>query len=151
MVEKERWRQGDKLMKLYRVLLITMLLLLTVSTVSFIKADEKEYKEAIKLYNGIGTLKGKVTEINNPELGITPASGQYLLFQRIGCNKCVIGVRADINGRYALFLASGRYRLIPIYEPQGDTDIIRKGQVREVTVVQGAEDTEFNIELELPE
>jgi hypothetical protein len=147
MAKAERRWEGRELMTIKCSILLMMLLL---QTACVAKAEDKTYKEAVSLYNDIGTLKGQVIVINNPELGRTPASGQYFLLQRIDCHKCVIGIRADINGRYVTFLAAGKYRLIPLYDSQGTTDLFRKGQSREVTIYQGAKDTEFNIEIEIP-
>lgn len=113
-------------------------------------AEDKTYQQAVSLYNDIGTVKGQVVVTNNPDLGRTPASGQYFLLQRADCRKCVVGVRADINGRYVMFLTPGKYYLIPIYDSQGTIDLIRKGQSREVNVRGGSKDTEFDIELEIP-
>jgi hypothetical protein len=102
------------------------------------------------LYNQVGVLKGQVVVVNNPELGRTPASGQYFLLQRLGCRRCVIGVRADIDGRYTVFVGVGKYRVV-CTDPEDGKDLISKRQVREVTVRQRPNDTEFNIELELPQ
>lgn len=102
------------------------------------------------LYNHVGVLKGQVIVVNNPELGRTPASGQYFLLQRTDCSRCLIGVRADIDGRYAVYLGIGRYRVI-CYDPEGArADLLRRGQPREATVRMRPSDTEFNIELEIP-
>jgi hypothetical protein len=147
MAETERWREGSELMIMRRSILLMMF---SLQAVFIMKAEDRAYKEAISLYDEIGTLKGQVLVTNNPELGRTPASGQYFLLQRVDCRKCVIGVCADINGYYVAFLAPGKYRLIPLYDSQGTTDLIRNGQSREVTIHQGAKDTEFNIELEIP-
>ena len=147
MVEKERGGERSELMTLKRLILVMTLLL---QAACIIKAEDKIYKESINLYNSIGTLKGQVIVTNNPELGRTPATGQFFLLQRTDCRKCLIGVRADINGRYVTFLSAGKYRLIPIYDSQGTIDLIRNGQSREGIVHQGTNDTEFNIELEIP-
>ncbi len=91
----------------------------------------------------MGALKGQVVVVNNPELGRTPASGQYFLLQSLGCRRCLIGVRTDIDGRYAVFVGVGKYRVV-CTDPEGEgKDLIRKGQVREVTVRQRPNDTEF--------
>ncbi len=102
------------------------------------------------IYNQIGIVKGQVFIVNNPELGRTPASGQYFVFQRMDCRRCLVGMRADSEGRYTAFLGVGRYRVICIDPERGGADLIRKGQVREVTVRQRPNDAEFNIDLEIP-
>jgi hypothetical protein len=102
------------------------------------------------IYNQIGIVKGQVFIVNNPELGRTPASGQYFVFQRTDCRRCLVGMRADREGRYTAFLGVGRYRVICIDPEREGADLIRKGQVREVIVRQRPNDVEFNIDLEIP-
>ena len=102
------------------------------------------------IYSQVGIVKGQVFIVNNPELGRTPASGQYFVFQRTDCRRCLIGMRADAEGRYTAFLGVGRYRVICIDPEREGADLIRKGQVREVTVRQRPNDVEFNIDLEIP-
>jgi len=102
------------------------------------------------LYNQIGILKGQVVIVNNPDLGRTPASGMYFILQRVDCSRCLIGVHADIDGRYAVSVGIGRYRLY-CDEPEGSrASLIRRSQPREATVQRRPNDTVFNIELELP-
>ena len=102
------------------------------------------------VYNQIGIVSGQVFIVNNPELGRTPASGQYFVFQRADCRRCLIGIRADAEGRYTAFLGVGRYRVICIDPEREGADLVRKGQPREFTVRQRPNDTELNIDLEIP-
>lgn len=102
------------------------------------------------IYNQIGIVRGQVFIVNNPELGRTPASGQYFVFQRTDCRRCLIGIRADREGRYTAFLGVGRYRFICIDPEREGADLIRKGQSRELTVRQRPNGTEFDIDLEVP-
>jgi hypothetical protein len=102
------------------------------------------------VYDQIGIVKGQIMIVNNPELGRTPASGQYFVFQRTDCRRCLVGIRADAEGRYTAFLGVGRYRVI-CEDPEGEgADLIRKGQIREVTVMRPPNAVELNIELEIP-
>jgi hypothetical protein len=101
------------------------------------------------VYNKIGIVKGRVFVINNPKLGRTPASGHYFVFQRMDCSRCLIGVRADLEGRYEASLGVGRYRVIST-DIKSDTDLIRKGQVREIIVNPEPKNAELDIELEIP-
>jgi hypothetical protein len=101
------------------------------------------------VYNQIGIVRGQVFTVNNPELGRTPASGQYFVFQRADCRRCLVGVQADGNGRYIAFLGVGRYRLICTDPEHDGADLLRKGQVRDVTVKPRPNDAQLNIELEL--
>jgi hypothetical protein len=101
------------------------------------------------VYDQIGIVKGRVFIVNNPEVGRTPASGQYFVFQRTDCRRCLIGISADAEGRYTAFLGVGRYRVICIDPEREGADLIRKGQVREVTVRPRPNDAEFNVDLEI--
>ncbi len=78
-------------------------------------------------------LKGRVMIVNHPELGRTPAVAEYFLLQRDGCERCLIGVHTDLEGRYEVWLGAGKYRIID-YDSVTREDLIRKGQVHEVNV-----------------
>ena len=106
--------------------------------------------QAEDLYNQVGVLKGQVVIVNNPDLGHTPAAGQYFTLQRADCHRCLVGVRTDIEGRYTAYIGIGRYRIWCADPECKGKDLIRKGQQREVTVRRRPNDTVFNIELELP-
>lgn len=141
MVEKERRREGGELMLLLRLFMVMTALSAMLQTAAL-------GKDAV--YNEIGIIKGRVFITNNPELGRTPASGQYIVFQRMDCHQCLIGVTTDIQGKYMAFLGIGRYRVI-CTDPEGDrANLLRKGQVREIVVKPRPNDAEFNIELEIP-
>lgn len=101
------------------------------------------------VYDQIGIVRGQIIIVNNPELGRTPASGQYIVFQRTDCRRCLIGLRADAEGRYTAFLGAGRYRIICEDPERPGTDLIRKGQVREVMVLPPPNVVELNVELEV--
>ena len=133
-------------MNQYSILLITFLLYVSCPA----RAESKAYAEAINLYNSMRVLNGQIVVINNPELGKTPASGEYILLQRLDCKKCLVGIRADANGYYKISLPIGKYRLIPKYAPQGEIDYVKKGQLREIIIRENDIYTEFNIELEIP-
>jgi len=101
-------------------------------------------------YNRMVTIKGHVEILNNPELGRTPASGAYLVFQRDGCKNCLVGTYADANGNYSIRVGRGRYKLI-VYNPSPPTyDMIAPGQPRYVEASPGLHDTQFDIKLVVP-
>lgn len=108
---------------------LSLLVLFVTFSVAFL-AQAKEDP-----YNQIGILKGQVFVSYNPELGRTPASGQYFVLQRIECPRCLVGVRADVDGRYTVSLGIGQYRVI-CADPETREDLMGKGQQREVTVRQ---------------
>lgn len=101
------------------------------------------------LYAEIGIVKGQVRILNDPELGDTPASVMYLVFQRVGCKRCLIGTHADLNGNYELFLGKGKYELI-VFQPSPPVyNMLAPDQPRFVHVIPGTIDTIFNIRLTL--
>ncbi|HZE69528.1 MAG TPA: hypothetical protein VE135_08410 [Pyrinomonadaceae bacterium] len=101
-------------------------------------------------YNRMVTIKGHVEILNNPELGRTAGSGAYLVFQRHGCNDCLVGTYADANGDYKIRVGRGRYKLI-VYNPSPPTyDMIAPGQPRYVDASPKLQDTQFDIKLVVP-
>lgn len=101
-------------------------------------------------YNRMATIVGYVEILNNPELGRTPGSGMYLVFQRDGCRDCLVGTYADEKGNYSIRVGRGRYKLI-VYNPSPPTyDMIAPGQDRHVEVSPGLHDTRFDIKLVVP-
>lgn len=135
--------------------------LVFVCAVGTVKSQKsKPYSEAdVGVYDGrIEQVKGKVIYLNHPELGKTPASGHYLVFQRDGCKDCLVATHADAKGNYELFLGIGKYKLI-VSECNCDYggngcdchNLLAVDQPQFVTVERGrAYGAEFNIELVLP-
>ena len=117
-------------------------------------------EEDDKVYDGrIQQVKGRVTILNHPTLGKTPASGQYLVFQREGCKDCLVATHADGEGNYKLFLGVGKYKLIVQfkncgYAPTEDCpghNYLAANQAQYLVVKRGPlYSGEFNIELVSP-
>jgi hypothetical protein len=130
-----------------RLLMLVLSGVMYLQTPVYVSAAEEE-----QLYNEVGRLGGRVTIINHPELGRTPAAGHYFVLQREDCKKCLIGIRSDIEGNYEAFVAIGRYRILPIpsVSTGGGSDLIAPGQARTVDVKESPEWTRFDIELKLP-
>src|SRR5579884_2514671 len=63
-------------------------------------------------YFGTATIKGKVTILNHPQLGKTAGSSTYLVFRKLECDSCFLGVRTDPDGSYQIRVAPGQYRLV---------------------------------------
>lgn len=112
-----------------------------------------------KVFDGrIQQVKGKVVYLNHPDLGKTPAVGQYLVFQREGCKDCLVATHTDVEGNYELFLGVGKYKLIvqfkncgyaPTEDCAGD-NYLSANQPQYLIVERGPHGLEFNIELVLP-
>ena len=106
------------------------------------------------VYDGrIVQIKGQVTILNHPELGVTPASLTGIVFRREGCKDCLIVVNTDENGKYQVSLGQGRYKVImrggsgglnPTY------DMLSPDQPRIVEVKRGPYPTEFDIRVVVP-
>jgi hypothetical protein len=91
-----------------------------------------------RLYETIATIRGtvRISRVGDSHDAETVRSNAYLVFQRIGCKKCLIVVIADENGQYELRLGEGRYRLIVREEvSQGRlVDVIAPNQDRVLDV-----------------
>jgi len=103
-------------MKRKTIFLVSSLLLAIIISISFVVYAQKKRscsERDNEVYDGrIEQVKGKVVYLNHPELGKTPANGQYLVFQREDCKKCLVATHADIDGNYKIFVGVGRYKLI---------------------------------------
>ena len=111
-----------------------------------------------EVYDGrIQLVKGKVMYLNHPHMGKTPATGQYLVFQREDCKECLVATHVDIEGNYKIFVGVGRYKLIA-QETRCDYggncgechNLLAPGQAQYVDVERGPIVPNFNINLVLP-
>jgi hypothetical protein len=102
-----------------------------------------------EVYKNIVTVKGHVEwgrKRGEPMVG----SGAYLVFQRDGCDKCLVATYADANGDYKILIGRGRYKLIA-YNPSGPSyDLLAPGQSRHVDAVPRLQETQFDIKLVAP-
>jgi hypothetical protein len=115
-------------------------------------------EEDAKAYDGrIQQVKGRVVFIDkNGEK--TPASGQYLVFQRVDCKDCLVATYSDGNGNYKILLGVGRYKLIVQFKNCGVVAVedcagynyLSDDQPQYLVVERGTYGPEFNIELVLP-
>jgi hypothetical protein len=140
--------QGSTEMINLRTALMVGILLVTVAGVTIFGHIRKHEDDDV--YNQIVTIKGNVQILNHPELGKTAASGQYLVFQRVGCKQCLVAVNADVNGNYQVLLGRGRYKII-VRNPSPPTyDMLAPDQPRYVTATSVLQDTRFDINLVVP-
>jgi hypothetical protein len=111
-----------------------------------------------KVYDGrIVQVKGKVTILNHPELGKTPGTGMYLVFQREDCKRCLVATHAQLDGSYEVFLGEGRYKLIARdahcdYGGAGCDcyDLLAPKQARYFEAKRGPSPIVFDIDIVLP-
>jgi hypothetical protein len=127
----------------------SLALLLAVSCIAFgqKKAPADDY-----LYNEIVTIRGKVTDFTLLEgHDSSVGNSEDLIFQRLGCKKCLIYVRSDCDGNYKLQVGRGKYRVISRHGTRiGElVDILAPSQPRIVDATK-SRDNEFNIKIVLP-
>src|SRR4051812_27205236 len=135
-------------MKFLTIGRIALLLAVTASSVlGQNKAPEDDY-----LNNEIVTITGKVTvfylrEGNEPTIG----NWQGLIFQRVGCKKCLIYARADCDGKYKIQVGRGKYRVISRSGRRiGElVDILAPSQPRVVDATKSYENV-FDIKIVMP-
>ena len=107
-------------------------------------------RDGSAVYNQMTTLKGHVQILNNPDIGKTAGTGIFIVFQRVGCQKCLIGVYTDVNGDYRIRVGQGKYKVI-VYNPTPPTfDMLAPTQHRYVTATSPIVDTVFDINLAIP-
>ena len=122
-----------------KVLLALMVLAVFVVTAQTQKIVEDD------AYNRVAIIQGHMEFLTSS--GRRRAAGHYVLFQRQGCSDCLVGVKADENGDYKVFVGRGRYKLIS-YNPSPPTyDLIAPGQARYVDAIPRLGGIEFDIAL----
>jgi hypothetical protein len=133
------------------LLLVTGLMVIGVSI--YAQAFPRPHPDDYVFDGRIVQIKGKVTILNHPELGVTPASFTGIVFRREGCRDCLVVVNTDENGKYQVSLGQGRYRVImrggsgglnPTY------DMIAPDQPRIVEARRSPYPTEFDIRVAVP-
>ena len=107
-------------------------------------------RDESEVYNQLTTIKGHVEILNNPEIGKTAGTGTFIVFQRVDCKKCLIGVFADVKGDYRVRVGQGKYKVI-VYNPSPPTfDMLAPTQPRYITATSPIVDTVFDINLLIP-
>ena len=97
-------------------------------------------------------VTGYIYFTNHPSLGRTPANGEVIAFRRVDRSD-VVAVRANLEGKYEIFLNPGRYRIIVPNlnaERNGFVDALATGQPRYLEVERNPSGISFNVELTLP-
>jgi len=126
------------------------IIVLAVSGTSYFYDACSASSEDTEIYNEFVTIKGKVTILNHPELGVTPFNGAYVVFQRTDCKRCLVATHADIDGKYQVRVGKGRYKLV-MYNPSPPTvDLLAPNQPRYVEAKNILEDTVFDINVAFP-
>ena len=101
-------------------------------------------------------IKGKATIINHPDLGVTPATSETLVFQKVGCDSCYIAANVDIEGNYKISVGDGKYKIIVRNPSSPEFDMLAPGQERfidtetEVAKMYSKQVFDFDIKIKLP-
>jgi hypothetical protein len=104
-------------------LLLTLLFLNSRDTCSFAQTSGDSGSRRLVI------IKGKATILNHPDLGVTPATNETLVFQKVGCDSCYIGTNVDIDGNYKISVAGGKYKII-VRNPSPEFDMLAPEQER---------------------
>ncbi|MBV9216833.1 MAG: hypothetical protein JO053_11710 [Acidobacteria bacterium] len=97
----------------------------------------------------MATIKGHV-EIMNPVTGKVPAAGMFIVFQRVGCRDCLVGVYTDSYGDYRLRIGQGRYKAIVRNPSPPEKDMLDRNQKRYVRAASPIVDQVFDLLLLVP-
>jgi hypothetical protein len=64
------------------------------------------------IYSQIVIVEGKITSKEIVTGEVLTSSQQFLVFRRTDCKKCLITTRADSEGKYVVYLRTGKYEVI---------------------------------------
>jgi hypothetical protein len=133
-------------------LAIGFFLVSAITTFSFQQLPRLD-KDDTKAWERMTWVTGYVHFTNHPTLGRTPANGEVIAFRRVDRSDQVVAVRANLEGRYEIFLDPGRYRIIAPNlnaERNGFVDALAAGQSRYLEVERNPSGIRFNVDLTLP-
>lgn len=136
--------------------LILMLVIILFSSIfSISSAQQRPTLESgdTRAWEQMVWVTGHIHFTNHPSLGRTPANGEVIAFRRVGRGNHVVAVRANIDGRFEVFLNPGRYKIIVPglnADRNGFIDMLAAGQPRYLDVVRHPSGIRFNVELTLP-
>lgn len=104
------------------------------------------------IHNKLFVIKGRVIELNNIDLGETPAHGSTtLIFQKNGCRNCLIATKPDVNGNYEIRVGDGKYRIIVTSPSPPENDLLAPNQERFVDTKKATSRVvNFDVKLKLP-
>jgi hypothetical protein len=104
------------------------------------------------IHNQLIVIKGKVTELNNLDLGVSRANSNFtLIFQKDECNSCLVATRPDIEGNYEIRVGRGKYRLIVTSPSPPEYDLLAPEQRRYVDTKEAVSQVfKFDVKLKLP-
>jgi hypothetical protein len=108
-------------------------------------ADDKD------IFGRIVLVRGKLTELNNLDLGETAAHGSTpIIFKKQGCKNCIFATRPDSQGNYEVQLGKGKYQLIVMASSPPQHDLLAPNQPRELDLTDSTSPITLDIKLKLP-
>src|SRR5687768_11833801 len=75
-------------------------------------------------------IKGKAMILNHPDLGVTPANSEVLIFQKVGCTSCYVRANVDFDGNYKISVGDGKYKIIVNNPSSPEFDMLAPEQER---------------------
>jgi hypothetical protein len=136
---------------MFRIRAVATLIFLIVGFTSLKAFSHNQRHEDDYIYDQLITIRGRVGVFNRAEQQVVAASGAYLIFQRVGCNQCLVATTTDIEGNYSIRVGRGRYRIVYrdiLSDPS--RDVLAPDQPRYVDVTSEAQEKQFNINLTIP-
>lgn len=105
------------------------------------------------IHNRLVLLEGTVIELNNRDLGVVAANTSVvLIFQREGCEVCLVAVNPDVDGKYSVRVGTGKYRLIVTNPAPPEQSLLAPQQVTMIDLSHsGSKTIRFDIKLKFPE
>lgn len=83
-------------------------------------------------------IKGKAMFLNFPEVGKLPATSETLIFQKVGCEYCLVATKVDSEGNYKIIVGDGRYKLIVRNPSSPEIDWLAPNQERFVDTTKNS-------------
>lgn len=100
------------------------------------------------VYSKVDFLGGIVTTTEGESKEESKAANRIILLQRNDCKKCISSVRTDNEGRYGIWLATGKYQIfVRECGKNKNEDCLAPGQTRFVEVKRNNDDFQFDIKL----
>lgn len=100
------------------------------------------------VYTKIDFVGGIVTTTEVESKEESKAANKMIVLQRTDCKKCVVSGRTDKEGRYGIWLATGKYQVfVRECGKNKNEDCLAPGQSRFVEVKHNNNDFQFDIKL----
>lgn len=100
------------------------------------------------VYSKVDFLGGIVTTTEVESKEESKAANRIIVLQRTDCKKCISSVRTDNEGRYGIWLATGKYQVfVRECGKNRNEDCLAPGQARFIEVKHNNNDFQFDLKL----